>query len=81
MELFFPIRTFNDSADAERRHSDIRHSFPALLAGSTASGVPGGAATAPAVSQDLRTHSIAALRLRAREHSARLQHSIDALFA
>ncbi|KAM7310973.1 visual system homeobox 2-like [Ixodes scapularis] len=31
--------------------------------------------------QDLRTHSIAALRLRAREHSARLQHSIDALFA
>lgn len=36
---------------------------------------------APAVGQDLRTHSIAALRLRAREHSARLQHSIDALFA
>ncbi|KAH9380536.1 hypothetical protein HPB48_004453 [Haemaphysalis longicornis] len=50
-------------------------------AGSTASGVPGGADPSPAVSQDLRTHSIAALRLRAREHSARLQHSIDALFA
>nr|XP_037273222.1 visual system homeobox 2-like [Rhipicephalus microplus] len=44
---------------------------------------PAGTATASggAVSQDLRTHSIAALRLRAREHSARLQHSIDALFA
>ncbi|KAH6924827.1 hypothetical protein HPB50_025704 [Hyalomma asiaticum] len=39
------------------------------------------AVTGGAVSQDLRTHSIAALRLRAREHSARLQHSIDALFA
>ncbi|XP_049274646.1 visual system homeobox 1-like [Rhipicephalus sanguineus] len=40
-----------------------------------------GTASGGAVSQDLRTHSIAALRLRAREHSARLQHSIDALFA
>ncbi|KAK8783125.1 hypothetical protein V5799_015539 [Amblyomma americanum] len=48
---------------------------PAGSAAAAAAGAGTGAG------QDLRTHSIAALRLRAREHSARLQHSIDALFA
>ncbi|XP_050048882.1 uncharacterized protein [Dermacentor andersoni] len=58
-------------------------SRPSPAPGTPSALSPAGSATASggAVSQDLRTHSIAALRLRAREHSARLQHSIDALFA
>ncbi|KAL1425569.1 hypothetical protein MTO96_019001 [Rhipicephalus appendiculatus] len=62
------LRSAKESGD------DVSSCAPWLLA--TATTASGGA-----VSQDLRTHSIAALRLRAREHSARLQHSIDALFA